>query len=93
MIVVVYGPQASGKTRNKGAIQKHFGYVPLIDGVTRIGRSGKFVDDSGKIHSRVPDNAVILTNMTESECRSFIGPMTGQTVRLIPIEEMKRILA
>lgn len=72
MRTIVFGPQASGKTRNKDALQAHYGHANVIDGVSRHHRSRKFHDDSGQTHTEIPRDTLLLTTMTERECQSFL---------------------
>ncbi len=66
MIHIVYGPKASGKTRNKQRIAEEFGCEHVIDGVTPY-RSGIFRDDVGLMYSSVEDNTLVLTCMSKEE--------------------------
>ena len=75
MITIVYGPQASGKTRNKAALARFFGHTTIIDGLTRAGRRGKFHDDQGGYFRDLPVDALILTTMTREECMSLLDEL------------------
>lgn len=72
MLTLVYGPQASGKTRNREALASHYGHTTIVDGVSRQHRSRRFYDDSGKTHTELPADALLLTTMTAQECLSFL---------------------
>jgi len=86
MITIVYGPQASGKTRNRDALAKHYEHTTVIDGVSRQHRSRKFYDDSGRVHTSVPKDALLLTTMSRQECVSFLTKHKA-TGALVPIGE------
>jgi len=72
MITIVYGPQASGKTRNRDALAKHYGHATVIDGVNRQHRSRKFYDDNSAVYTSLPEDALLLTTMSRQECVSFL---------------------
>lgn len=72
MLTMVYGPQASGKTRNRDKLAAHYGHTTIIDGISRQHRSRRFYDDSGKVHDALPQDALLLTTMTRDECFSFL---------------------
>ena len=48
MLTVVYGPQASGKTRNRDKFASHYGHTTIIDGISRQHRSRRFYDDAAR---------------------------------------------
>jgi len=73
MITIIYGPQASGKTRNREALAKHYEHATVIDGVSRQHRSRKFYDDSGRVHTSLPADALLLTTMSQQECARFLA--------------------
>lgn len=72
MLTMIYGPQASGKTRNKDRLAAHYEHKTIIDGVTRQHRSRRFTDDSGRVHDALPQDALLLTTMTAEQCLSFL---------------------
>jgi len=86
MITMVYGPQASGKTRNKDALAKHFDHMRVLDGVHQPQRSGQFRTDDGRVPTQVPTDALLLTTMSREECVKFMAKheVTGA---LVPIHE------
>ena len=87
MITLVYGPQASGKTRNREALAKHYGHATVIDGVFRYGRKREFRDDAGKTYFELPDDALILAAMTAEEAVGFLARFDQYPkASIIPIE-------
>jgi hypothetical protein len=92
MITIIYGPQASGKTRNRDALAKHYEHTTVIDGVSRHHRSRKFYDDSGRVHTEIPSDALLLTTMSRRECARFLDKheVTGT---LVPIDEALKEIA
>lgn len=87
MITIVYGPQASGKTRNKEALARQYAHTNIIDGVTRQHRSRRFRDDNGKTYDEVPSDALLLTCMTREQCSSFAKKHELQAYSLVSIKE------
>lgn len=85
MLTLVYGPQASGKTRNREVLASHYGHTTIVDGVSRQHRSRRFYDDSGKTHTELPADALLLTTMTAQECLSFLQKHE-RWATLIPID-------
>jgi len=87
MITMIYGPQASGKTRNKEALARQYAHTNIIDGVTRQRRSRKFYDDSGRTHTEVPADALLLTTMSRQQCLSFLAKHEITNATVVSIDE------
>lgn len=87
MITFVYGPQASGKTRNKEALARQYAHKNIIDGATRQHRSRRFYDDSGKVHTEIPQDTLVLTCMTREQCSSLAKKLELQAYSLVSIRE------
>ena len=85
MLTMIYGPQASGKTRNRDKFASHYGHTAIIDGITRQHRSQRFYADGGKVHDALPQDALLLTAMTRDQCLSFLRKHKRWAV-LIPID-------
>lgn len=90
MIVIVYGPKGSGKTRNKEKLASVYEQTLIIDGVTRNSDHSKwFFDDHGKAYDTLPANALLLTCMTATECLRFLK-FHERNATLVPISEALR---
>lgn len=85
MLTIVYGPQASGKTRNRDKFASLYGHTTIIDGISRQHRSRRFYDDGGKVHDALPQDALLLTTMTRDQCLGFLQKHE-RWATLIPID-------
>lgn len=92
MITVIYGPQASGKTRNCDALAQHYKRTTVIDGVGWYPQSRKFYDSSGRVHTEIPSNALLLTTMSPQKCARFLAKYKVTGV-LVPINEALKEIA
>ncbi|MDH7453546.1 hypothetical protein QF205_10780 [Luteimonas composti] len=59
MITVIYGPQASGKTRNAEALKRHYGCRRIVDDAFHVVRNG-VRNGVGDVKLRSGD--LVLTN-------------------------------
>tara|TARA_R100001086_G_scaffold221428_3_gene138605 strand:+ start:8563 stop:8847 length:285 start_codon:yes stop_codon:yes gene_type:complete len=84
---MIYGPQASGKTRNRDALARHYGHAITIDGVYRHHRSRKFRSDDGQVHTEIPNDALLLTNMDRRQCVSFLAKHEVTNATIVSITE------
>lgn len=89
MITVIYGPQASGKTRNANSLAKKYGHRNIIDGMFPLehSRNFEFRDDNGKTHRKIPKDVLILTNMSKSECEKYMGRWCADPYRIVSIRD------
>lgn len=92
MRTIVYGPQASGKTRNKDALRMHYGHANVIDGAHRHHRSRKFRSDDGRVHTELPGDLLLLTNMDRRQCVSFLTKHNVTDATVVSIQEALRAL-
>lgn len=78
MIINVFGPPASGKTRYKLTLQEFYKASRIIDGFHK----GKKTDDQGQIFGELMDGDLVLSH----------EPLVirGRTIRRIPIEAALR---
>lgn len=92
MLTFIYGPQASGKTLNRDKFASHYGHTVIIDGISRMHRSRRFTDDSGKVYDDLPQDALLLTSMTSHQCISFLHKH-DRSALLLSVEDALREIA
>lgn len=75
---IVYGPHASGKTRNAKALAKHFGHRNIVDGYDDYIKAPHIPGDALVLMQQRPSNALrARLGARVFEIRAALGQLRG----------------